>query len=205
MGIVSVWPGKLPANVIVAPNSPRARAQHNTAPAPRDGATMGTVIRRNTAIRLAPSVAAASSKPWSADRNAPSTVMIRNGMATKVSASTQASGTPIAREIAVLADAVHTERMRAWVASDPLRAAPSRPHGARISRPAKGRIRKTTAISAGTSKGAGTDREAPPRAARLARSRAVRRDGAVRVTMAAPDASSGLLEPRGGEHLLARR
>ena len=109
------------------------------------------------------------------------------------------------REIAVLTDAVHSERVRAWVASDPLRAAPSLPQGARISSPARGRTRNRTAISAGTSKGAGTDREAPPRAARLARSRAVRREGAAGVaTMAAPDTSSGLLEPRGGEHLLAR-
>jgi hypothetical protein len=61
--MVSVWPGKLPANVMVAPNSPRARAQHSTAPAPRDGATMGTVTRLNTVIRFAPRVAAASSKP----------------------------------------------------------------------------------------------------------------------------------------------
>src|SRR5580704_2023986 len=120
-------------------------------------------------------------------------------------ASTHASGTPITTEIAVLAVAVHSERTRAWVASDPLRAAPSLPQGARISRPAKGKIKNAIAISAGASKGAGTDREVPPRAARLARSRAVRRDGAARVTMAAPDARSGLLEPRGGEHLLARR
>src|SRR6266542_2885911 len=92
MGMVSVRPGKLPAKVIVAPNSPRARAQHNTAPAPRDGAIMGTVTRRNTVIRVAPRVAAASSKPWSAERSAPSTVMIRNGIATKVSAITTATG-----------------------------------------------------------------------------------------------------------------
>src|ERR1700735_3473345 len=65
MGIVSVWPGKLPAKVIVAPNSPSARAQHNTAPAPREGAMSGTVTRRNTVIRFAPSVAAASSPPGS--------------------------------------------------------------------------------------------------------------------------------------------
>ena len=53
---------------------------------------MGTVTRRNTVIRRAPKVAAASSKPWSAERSAPSTVMIRNGMATKVSAITTAAG-----------------------------------------------------------------------------------------------------------------
>ena len=92
MGIVSVWPGKLPAKVIVAPNSPRARAQHSTAPAPRDGAIKGTVTRRNTVIGFAPSVAAASSKPRSAARSAPSAVMTRKGMATNVWASTTAAG-----------------------------------------------------------------------------------------------------------------
>ena len=80
------------------------------------------------------------------------------------------------------ADAVHSERIRAWVASAPLRAAPILPQGARISSPTRGSTRKPTAISAGASKGAGTDREAPPRAARLARSRAVRCDGAATVT-----------------------
>src|SRR5205809_819787 len=100
-------------------------------------------------------------------------------------ASTHASGTPMAREINVDADAVHSERIRAWVASAPLRAAPIRPQGARISSPTRGSTRNPTAISAGASKGAGTDREAPPRAARLARSRAVRCDGAATVTAAA--------------------
>ena len=40
--------------------------------------------------RDAPSVAAASSTPRSAMRNAPSTVMTRNGMATNVCATTMA-------------------------------------------------------------------------------------------------------------------
>src|SRR6266516_1395904 len=118
-------------------------------------------------------------------------------------ASTHASGTPMAREINVDVDAVHSERIRAWVASAPLRAAPIRPQGARISSPTRGSTRKPTAISAGASKGAGTDREAPPRAARLARSRAVRCDGAATVTVAAP-AASGL--PGGSfERTAARR
>ena len=53
---------------------------------------VGTVTLRNTVIRVPPSVAAASSKRRSADRSAPSTVMIRKGMATKVSAMMTASG-----------------------------------------------------------------------------------------------------------------
>ena len=41
-------PGKLPANVIVAPNSPSARAQASTAPATSAGRIAGSVTRRNT-------------------------------------------------------------------------------------------------------------------------------------------------------------
>ena len=59
--MVWVRPGKLPAKVIVAPNSPSARAQHSTAPAATPGATSGSVTRRNAVQRPAPSVAAASS------------------------------------------------------------------------------------------------------------------------------------------------
>ena len=62
-GRVCVWPGMFDTKVIVAPNSPRARAQHSTAPAASEGAISGTVTRRNTVIRRAPRVAAASSKP----------------------------------------------------------------------------------------------------------------------------------------------
>src|SRR5699024_6498118 len=60
-GSVRVSPGKFPAKVIVAPNSPNARAQHNTAPAAIPGATLGNVTRRNVSQRPAPNVAAASS------------------------------------------------------------------------------------------------------------------------------------------------
>src|SRR6202044_2304089 len=77
-------------------------------------------------------------------------------------ASTHASGTPITSEIAVAADAVHSESTSAWVASEPLSAAARLPQGARMSSPASGRTRKATAISAGASKGAGTDRGPPP-------------------------------------------
>src|SRR5664280_230474 len=57
--MVRVRPGKLPANVIVAPNSPSARAQQSTIPATRPGSTNGNVTRRKVTHRLAPSVAAA--------------------------------------------------------------------------------------------------------------------------------------------------
>ena len=89
--MVWVRPGKLPAKVIVAPNSPSARAQHSTAPAPSDGPTSGRVTRRKVVSREAPRVAAASSKPWSSPRNAPSTVTTRNGIATNASATTTPS------------------------------------------------------------------------------------------------------------------
>src|SRR5919199_170065 len=86
--MVWVVPGKLPAKVIVAPNSPSARAQHSTAPAATPGATDGSVTRRNVSQRDAPRVAAASSYRLSAPRNAPSTAMTRNGIATNASATT---------------------------------------------------------------------------------------------------------------------
>src|SRR6478609_5039434 len=88
--MVCVVPGKLPAKVIVAPNSPRARAQQSTAPAPIPGATSGRVTRRNVVQRAAPSVAATSSNRASAARSAPSTLTTRNGIATNVSATTTA-------------------------------------------------------------------------------------------------------------------
>src|SRR6266700_6005590 len=120
-------------------------------------------------------------------------------------ASSHASGTPIIREIAVAAVAVHSDNWRAWVASDPLSTDPSLPQGARITSPARGSTRKATATSAGASNGAGADLGAPPRVARRALSRAVRRDGAARpVTLAAAVPRSGLLEPGGGERALAR-
>src|SRR5581483_10711784 len=46
-GVVWVVPEKLPAKVIVAPNSPSARAQVSAPPAARAGATAGRVTRRN--------------------------------------------------------------------------------------------------------------------------------------------------------------
>src|SRR6266545_957013 len=86
--MVWVRPGLLPAKVMVAPNSPSARAQHSTAPAATPGATSGSVTRRKVVHRSAPSVAAASSYRVSAPRNAPSTAMTRNGIATNASATT---------------------------------------------------------------------------------------------------------------------
>src|SRR4029450_9384528 len=90
--MVCVVPGKLPAKVIVAPNSPNARAQQSTAPAATPGATSGRVTRRNVVQRPAPRVAAASSNRASAARSAPSTLITRNGIATKVSGVTTGGG-----------------------------------------------------------------------------------------------------------------
>src|SRR5438105_12162335 len=84
--MVCVRPGKFPANVIVAPNSPSARAQHSTAPAISEGRTRGKVTLHRTVHRLAPRVRAASSNRMSIERSPASTVITRNGIATKVSA-----------------------------------------------------------------------------------------------------------------------
>ena len=88
--MVWVRPGKLPANVMVAPNSPSALAQHRTAPAPMPGASSGRVTRVKAYHREAPRVAAASSKRGSSTRSDASTETTRKGIATKVSATTTA-------------------------------------------------------------------------------------------------------------------
>src|SRR5690606_18899405 len=83
-GMVWVRPCRLPANVTVAPNSPNARAQVSSRPDTRDGAIIGSVTRRSTVHLPAPSVAAAPSWRPSRLRSAPSTVITRKGIATKV-------------------------------------------------------------------------------------------------------------------------
>ena len=106
-------------------------------------------------------------------------------------------------EITVAADAVHSDSVRAWVASEPLRTEPSLPQGARTISPIRGSTRKATATSAGPSNGAGTDLGPPPLAARRARSRAVSRDGlatvptvsAVGTVWAAPICRQGFSKP----------
>ena len=50
-----------PANMMVAPNSPSARAQHRIAPPNNAGAETGAVTKRNTCHSDAPSARAASS------------------------------------------------------------------------------------------------------------------------------------------------
>ena len=50
-------PVRLPANMIVAPNSPSARAQHSTAPPISAGAASGTVTKANVRSGPMPSVA----------------------------------------------------------------------------------------------------------------------------------------------------
>ncbi len=59
-GIVWVTPGMLPANVMVAPNSPSARAQVIAAPASREGKASGSITRSRVRPGDDRSVAAAS-------------------------------------------------------------------------------------------------------------------------------------------------
>src|SRR6266700_3489360 len=61
IGIVCVTPGKFPAKVIVAPNSPKARAHANPTPASRAGRMSGKVTRRKVYHGEARKVYAASS------------------------------------------------------------------------------------------------------------------------------------------------
>src|SRR5665811_794086 len=89
--MVRVTPGALPANVIVAPNSPSARAHARTAPPKIPGAARGTLTRMNVCHRVAPELDATSSYVRSVVRMVPSTVMTRNGNATNVCAITTAT------------------------------------------------------------------------------------------------------------------
>ena len=86
--MVCVTPGRLPAKVIVAPNSPSARAQVSTRPAASEGQISGSVTRRNTVLRDAPRLRAASSRRLFMDRSPDSTVITKNGIATNDSATT---------------------------------------------------------------------------------------------------------------------
>ncbi len=88
-GMVWVRPGRLPAKVMVAPNSPRARAHASTAPAMQRRAHGG---QRHPAEHV-PATGAEGPRPpppggGRGRRRAASTVTTRNGMATNVSAST---------------------------------------------------------------------------------------------------------------------
>ena len=72
--MVWVRPRNEPANMIVAPNSPSARAQHRIAPPNSAGAARGTVTWRKTCHSLAPSTRAASLLPFPTFCTMPATV-----------------------------------------------------------------------------------------------------------------------------------
>ncbi|CAI4166363.1 hypothetical protein CCOS2040_14690 [Streptomyces albidoflavus] len=87
-GRVWVAPGRFPAKVIVAPNSPSARAQVRAAPAASAGASSGSVTVAKTRSGPAPSEAAVSSSEGRSPASAPSRLITRNGIATKAAATT---------------------------------------------------------------------------------------------------------------------
>ncbi len=87
-GRVCVVPGRFPAKVMVAPNSPSARAQVRAAPAISPGATIGSVTVRKTRTGDAPRDAAVSSYRGRSPPSAPSSEITRNGIATNVAATT---------------------------------------------------------------------------------------------------------------------
>src|SRR6266508_843823 len=101
-GSVCVRPWRFPANVMVAPNSPSALAQHSTSAAAICGASMGSVTRRSTYQREPPSVAAASSSRESSERSPASSTSTASGNETNAAASTAADvATTIDRRSAV--------------------------------------------------------------------------------------------------------
>ena len=87
-GSVCVRPWRLPANVIVAPNSPSARAHASTAPATSCGRSNGSTTWRSRKPGEAPSVAAASSYRSSIDRSPASTARMTSGIDTNAAATT---------------------------------------------------------------------------------------------------------------------
>ena len=87
-GRVWVRPGRLPAKVMVAPNSPSARAHESASPDKMAGRASGRVMLPNTRQLLAPSVRATSASFGSLWRMPVSTLMTKNGKATKAAATT---------------------------------------------------------------------------------------------------------------------
>ena len=63
-------PRRLPANMIVAPNSPRPRANASAAPAARPPRASGSAMRKNVRAGPAPSVREASTRFGSTASNA---------------------------------------------------------------------------------------------------------------------------------------
>ena len=90
-GRVRVRPCRLPAKVMVAPNSPSARAQARTRPAMSEGSASGRRTRTSRVHGEAPRVLAASSCRGSTARRPASEATTRKGSATKVWASTTAA------------------------------------------------------------------------------------------------------------------
>src|SRR5205823_1709121 len=78
-GSVWVWPSRFPANMMVAPNSPRARPHARAAPADRDRAARGTATRPNVLAGPAPSVRAAVSIDGSIEANPATACRTKNG------------------------------------------------------------------------------------------------------------------------------
>ena len=86
-GSVSVSPGTLETKVIVAPNSPSARAKASVAPASTPGQHKGKVIVRKVRQRPAPSVRAASSSRRSTDSSDSRIARTASGKAITAAAS----------------------------------------------------------------------------------------------------------------------
>ena len=86
----SVWvrPGRLPATIKVAPNSPSERANTSSAPARMPGVAIGSVIRKKTAHSPSPSTLAAFSSCGSTASNAVRADFSSSGKATSVAAIT---------------------------------------------------------------------------------------------------------------------
>ena len=89
-GMVSVFPGILPAIISVAPNSPMARAKDRTVPAMIPFFDSGSIILRNVSNSECPRVYEALTRFRSIDSMAAREVFIMSGSATTKDASTAA-------------------------------------------------------------------------------------------------------------------
>ena len=90
MGIVSVLPGIAPASMIVAPNSPKARAKLNKLPAIKPGRAKGSRIRQKIVHSEAPKVRPQASKFLSIWLKEASAVLYIKGNETTIAAITTA-------------------------------------------------------------------------------------------------------------------
>ena len=176
-----VTPCMDPANVRVAPNSPRQRASARAAPRPRPGRTVGRVICQKTREGEAPREEAISSSPCSRARSADSRVTMRKGRETKTWAMTTAVVVKAMSRPAPLRRAPRVERLPKAARS----AMPATTGGSESGRATRMRAARTPRHERDRTRAAGTPRRRSTPSAmaqvRIDRPRASRASAVARV------------------------